>query len=173
MAAGEDQLEALVGECDGLVHRFLRWVAKLALQLLGFRDERPLASDAVDRAVAGGRDQPAGRVLGLTVARPALGCQRERFLGRVLGELDVAEDADQRGEHATPLIAEDVFKHPELLLEHGTDLDRRCDVELLQLGGDREGAVEVLGLDQDQAGRGTPCCRRTGRRSRAPFAIRA
>src|SRR3954469_19530439 len=41
---------------------------------------------------------------------------------------------------------------PELLLEHRTDLDRRCDVELLQLGGDGERAVEARSLDQDQAG---------------------
>src|SRR3984957_12221746 len=40
---------------------------------------------------------------------------------------------------------------PELLLEHRTDLDRNCEIELLQLGGDGKGAVEVVRVDEDQA----------------------
>lgn len=54
-------------------------------------------------------------------------------------------------------IAEDLLKHPrELLLEHRTDLDRRCDVDLLQLGGQGQRSVEVLGLDQDHGSRARP-----------------
>src|ERR1700761_3818444 len=40
---------------------------------------------------------------------------------------------------------------PELLVEHGPHLDRLGDVELLQLGRDREGTVEIRRLDEDQA----------------------
>ena len=50
--------------------------------------------------------QPPGLV-GVAVARPALRRDREGLLRGVLGELEVAEEADQRGEDATPLVAED------------------------------------------------------------------
>jgi hypothetical protein len=42
-----------------------------------------------------------------TVPRPALGGDRERLLRGFLGELDVAEEAQERGEDAAPLVAED------------------------------------------------------------------
>ena len=52
-------------------------------------------------------------------------------------------------ENPQAAIAEDLLKRPrELLLEHRTDLDRRCDVDLLQLGGQGQRSVEVLGRDQ-------------------------
>jgi hypothetical protein len=38
---------------------------------------------------------------------PALGCDRERVLRGLLGEVEVAEEADQGGEDAAPLLAED------------------------------------------------------------------
>ena len=95
VAAGEDQLEPLVRERRRLFHRLLRSFSQFALQLLGLRRQCPLATDAVDRTVASGRYQPAGRVGRGPVARPALGRGRERFLRGVLGELDVAEKADE------------------------------------------------------------------------------
>jgi hypothetical protein len=75
------------------------------LQQPRLRRERAVAADAVDRAVASGRDEPAGAVGGGAVARPALGGDRERLLRGLLGEVEVAEDADQRGEDAPPLVA--------------------------------------------------------------------
>jgi len=39
--------------------------------------------------------------------RPALGGDRERLLRGFLGEVEVAEEADQRSEDAAPLVAED------------------------------------------------------------------
>jgi hypothetical protein len=44
------------------------------------------------------------------LARPALGRDREGLLGGFLGELEVAEEADQRGEDASPLVAEDLLE---------------------------------------------------------------
>ena len=73
-----------------------------------------LAADAVDRAVARGRDDPGAGRPREPVARPALERRRERVLHRVLGELEVAEDAREdrrrrgpipRGRHARPPAA--------------------------------------------------------------------
>jgi hypothetical protein len=41
------------------------------------------------------------------IARPALGGDRERVLSGLLGEVEVAEEADQAGEDTAPLFAED------------------------------------------------------------------
>jgi hypothetical protein len=99
VAAGEDQLEPLVGNGGGLVHRFLRRIGKLAGQHPGFLGECPLPPDMVDRAVAGCRDQPAGRVGRLAITRPAFRGDRERLLGRVLSQFDIAEESGHRCEH--------------------------------------------------------------------------
>jgi hypothetical protein len=45
-------------------------------------------------------------VLGSPVPRPALGGDRERVLGGFLGEVEVAEEADQCSEDTAPLVAE-------------------------------------------------------------------
>jgi hypothetical protein len=49
-------------------------------------------------------------VVGRPVAGPALGGSRERFLSGFLGELEVAEVADQACEDAAPLVAEDLLE---------------------------------------------------------------
>jgi hypothetical protein len=46
-----------------------------------------------------------------SVARPALGRDRERMLCGFLGEVEVAEEADQRGEDTAPLLAEDLLEY--------------------------------------------------------------
>jgi hypothetical protein len=45
-------------------------------------------------------------VVGSAVARPALGGDRERLLSGFLGEVEVAEEADERSQDAPPLVAE-------------------------------------------------------------------
>jgi hypothetical protein len=45
------------------------------------------------------------------LARPALGCDRERLLRGFLGEVEVAEEADQAREDASPLVAEDLLEN--------------------------------------------------------------
>ncbi len=47
---------------------------------------------------------------GDAVARPALGGDRERLLRGLLGEVEVAEEADQGSEDASPLVAEDLVE---------------------------------------------------------------
>ncbi len=44
------------------------------------------------------------------LARPALGRDRECLLSGFLGEVEVAEEPDERGKDASPLVAEDVLE---------------------------------------------------------------
>jgi hypothetical protein len=44
------------------------------------------------------------------VSRPALGGQREGLLSGFLGEVEIAEEADQAGEDAAPLVAKDLLE---------------------------------------------------------------
>ena len=92
MAAREDQLESLVREC-GLVHGALRFLR--SLQEASLCGKSAIAADAVDRAVARRGHQPGARVGRCPGAWPTLGGDRERLLGGFLGEIEVAEEADQ------------------------------------------------------------------------------
>jgi hypothetical protein len=67
--------------------------------------------DAVDRPVPGGGDQPRIGIGGLALARPALGGDRKGVRRGLLGEVEVAEEADQRRKDTPPLVAEDVLKN--------------------------------------------------------------
>jgi hypothetical protein len=103
MAAGEDELQALVGD-RGLVHLVLHRLGHFEQARLG--QQRALAPQPVDRAVARGRRQPRAGVARGAVARPALGGGGEGLLSGLLGEVEIAEEADQGREHAAPLVAE-------------------------------------------------------------------
>jgi hypothetical protein len=74
------------------------------------RRAAPIAANAVDRAVAGRRHEPGPWVGGRPLARPPLGGDGERLLSGLLGEIEVAEEADQAGEDAAPLVAEDLVE---------------------------------------------------------------
>jgi hypothetical protein len=103
MAAGEDELQALVGD-GGLVHGVLDGFGRV--EQTDLRGERAIAANAVDSPVASGGQQPRARVGGRAVARPALRSRRERLLSGLLGEVEVAEEADQGREDTSPLVAE-------------------------------------------------------------------
>ena len=47
---------------------------------------------------------------GHAVARPALGGDRERLLRGLLGEVEVAEEADEGSQDAAPLVAEGLLE---------------------------------------------------------------
>ena len=64
-------------------------------------------ADAVDRLEAAGRHEPGPRIGGHAVARPLLERGAEGVVQRLLGEVEVAEQADQRGEDAARLGAVD------------------------------------------------------------------
>jgi hypothetical protein len=49
-------------------------------------------------------------VVGRALAWPALGRDRERLLRDFLGEVEVAEEADQVGQDAAPFVAEGLLE---------------------------------------------------------------
>jgi hypothetical protein len=77
----------------------------------GLLGQGAVAADAVDRAVPGRGDQPGARVVRRPLSGPALGGDRERLLSGLLGELEVAEEADQVGQDTAPLLAEDLVEN--------------------------------------------------------------
>ena len=98
VTAGEDQLQPLVRDGGVVVHEGLRWLwpgLEVAGEQRRLRGQDLLAAQLVDGAVTRGRDQPAGGVGRFPVAWPAFGGDGERLGGRVFGQLDVAQDADQ------------------------------------------------------------------------------
>jgi len=80
-------------------------------QALGDGHERSIEPGAppqlVDRLEAARRDQPRARIAGHALGRPALHRRREGFLQRLLGEIEIAEQADQRREDPARLGAVD------------------------------------------------------------------
>jgi hypothetical protein len=50
-------------------------------------------------------------MVGHSVTGPALGCDRKCLLRGFLGELEVAEEADQRSEDPAPLLSEDALEN--------------------------------------------------------------
>jgi hypothetical protein len=95
MAAGEDQLEPLVGD-RRLVHRVVHGVGHVDVEQAGLLREGALAPQAVDRPVAGGRHEPDARGGGPR-RRAASARRRSRTpLGGVLGVVEIAEDASHR-----------------------------------------------------------------------------
>ena len=101
VAAGKDQLEPFVGNDCLLVLRELLGAGKE----LGLARERLLAADAVDRPVARRGHYPRARIRGDAVTRPSLGGSDEGVLHRVLGEVEVTEDAAEDRDRASALVA--------------------------------------------------------------------
>ena len=101
------KLQALVMERRGL-HRSLSSIVRDEQAELG--REGPVAADTIRRPVPGRPHQPGVRVSGDAVAWPPVGCHRERLLRGFLGEVKVAEEADQGSQNAAPFLAEDALE---------------------------------------------------------------
>jgi hypothetical protein len=76
-------------------------------RLLG---EGAIAANTVDGSAPGRRDEPSAGIGRGAFAGPALGGCRECFLRGFLGEVEVAEEADERSEDASPLVAKDALE---------------------------------------------------------------
>ena len=123
VAAGEDEREPVVGDRAHVV--LLGGQRFEPGEQLGLAREGLLAADPVDRAVAGRRDDPGAGIGGLAVALPPLECDRERVLHRVLGELDVAEDAGEDGDGTAPLLPVDPRERGQCSITGRSSTDAR------------------------------------------------
>jgi hypothetical protein len=72
-----------------------------------FMDFAPTSTQPVDGFEPAGRDQPRARIGGCALGRPLFDGRGERILQRLLGEIEVAEEADQGREDAARLRAID------------------------------------------------------------------
>src|SRR5881394_1405524 len=104
MAAGEDEAQPVVLDLFGLGRLFRG--QRLGVVLFQRREARP-APDRIDRLEAAGRDEPRARVGGNAIAWPLLERRAERIGERLLGEIEIAQQAHQRREYAPRLGAID------------------------------------------------------------------
>src|ERR671910_134571 len=102
MTAGEDQAESLVRDLLHLVH-LQRGHRGQRVRLLA---TDVLATETIDRPVLRRGHDPRARVRGNAVARPPFEGDLERFLYGVLGQVEAAGHADQRGDRASRLPPE-------------------------------------------------------------------
>jgi hypothetical protein len=116
VAAGEQELEPLVGDGAVVVHGLLQALGGAdrlpglgGHKLPGLGGQDALAAEPVDGAVAGRRDQPGAGIVRGPLAGPALSGDSKRLLSGLLGKVEVTEEADQGGEDPTPLGAEDLL----------------------------------------------------------------
>src|SRR5688572_22141948 len=104
VAAGEDQSQPVVAHgtlLDELVAGVQQRRLGVAVLAQG------LATQAVDRPVAGSGDDPPRRAGRHAVGGPARARDHERVLDRLLGDVDVAEAADQDRHGSAVLLTED------------------------------------------------------------------
>ena len=105
MAAGEDQPEPIVRD-GAVVDLVLLAQGHERLELAHLVLEPAGPPDPVDGLVPGrGRDPRAG-VARQPALRPDLERDQERVLDGLLGEVEVAEDADERRDRPSRLLAE-------------------------------------------------------------------
>jgi hypothetical protein len=128
VAAREDQAQAVLGQgAVALVraeaargrgavrarrqHRRRGWrrLLEVPRDLVLLAREEGAAAHAVDGLVARGGDEPARGVAGHALLGPLLERRRYGFLQGLLRGVEVAEEADQRGQDAAVLGAEDLL----------------------------------------------------------------
>jgi hypothetical protein len=106
VAAGEDQREALVGDRAHAVVLLVGGQLGETGELGPLRLQRPFPAEPVDCQVASRGDDPRSRARRDAVPWPALRSDGEGLLDGVLGELEVAERADQDRNRAPELLPE-------------------------------------------------------------------
>ena len=109
VTAGEDQPQPIVDDHALVVHGRLLGLGEQARQLgqpFGAVGHRPGPPQAVDRPPARGGGEPRPRVGRDPVAPPDRDRGLERVLHGVLGQLEVTDLPDQRGQHARALLTE-------------------------------------------------------------------
>ena len=107
MTAGKDESQAIV--FDALIVPLRRFIGDV-LDVLGVILDRIKARAAADAVEAARRHEPRPRILRHTIARPLLERRVERIVQRFFRNVEVAEQANKRGEHATRFGAVNGFR---------------------------------------------------------------
>ena len=68
-----------------------------------------LTADAIHHLVAPDADEPGARIDRKSGTRPALQCNSAGFLQCVLSQIEIADEADQGGQHPPRLVAQNIF----------------------------------------------------------------
>jgi hypothetical protein len=105
VAAGEDQPEPVVGDRVGL-HGILGPQRLEAGQGLAFLGQAAISAQPVDGPVPGGGGDPRPRPVGDALPGPPLHGHHEGVLDGLLGQVEVAEDADEGCDRPSLLLAE-------------------------------------------------------------------
>ena len=108
MTAGEDQSQLIVGDRVRIERRRLdrgdRFVGSICLHLLREADAAP---NAVDGLVSGRLDDPRTWIIGNAGGRPLIDGRGERLLRRLLGDVEIADEPDERRDDPAPIRAID------------------------------------------------------------------
>src|SRR6188508_3384532 len=121
MAAGEDEAQPVVLD---LVVVDIRLFCRLADAPEHWRErcvERRAPAQPVDRLEATRRYEPRSRIVRNAIRGPARHCGRERILHGLLGKVEIAEEADERGQDAARVRSVellDPFAHDVRLSAH-------------------------------------------------------
>src|SRR5947209_15526626 len=99
MAASEDEAQPVVLNTFMVPRRRVSAIGgESCLNIVWQRFKSSTPADCVDRLEAAGRYKPSPRIGGHTIARPLLQSCIERIVQRLLGDIEVAEEAGSRGE---------------------------------------------------------------------------
>ena len=117
VAAGEDEPQAVIGDTRlagcavDAAHAAAGRIVKLgeSTQQPFLLDQASVPAQPVDGLVARGGDDPAAWVVGYPEARPALDGHHERVLDGFLGQIEVAQHADETGDRTALLLTEDLL----------------------------------------------------------------
>lgn len=103
MTAREDQAEPVIGLALANLDRRLDVLVDLVRQLCKLPVEDGVTPQLVERLKATRRHQPSDRISWHAEIGPLRGARQERIVQRLLREIEIAEEADQRRKHPAPV----------------------------------------------------------------------
>src|SRR5579883_3637297 len=113
MAAGEDELEAFIGN-RSIVHVLYSSLLLLLKQSLKqglFARQRAFTSQAVNGLMAGRCQKPGTWIARRAINRPAFKRHQQGVLQRILGQLEISHCADERRKDAPRLASKCLGYH--------------------------------------------------------------
>ena len=110
VAAGEDQAKAIIGNFGAVVIRFFEGRTQLIEAVgLNLLLEPRLATDVINGFVPGSLYDPGARELRDAGSPPLIHSGCKCFLGRLFGQVEIADQANQGGDDPAPIGAIQCF----------------------------------------------------------------